>query len=272
MTSSAAGAASLMSYPISRSKLSPIVQASVALRTTGVALMLSSFFIVGAPIQWLILRFAPRAANFLPWLFYRLLLWLVKVRVKVHGAPNTIPQLIVANHISWTDIPALGCVYPVSFLAKQEIARWPVVGTFARLQKTIFVDRGRRQSVLDANAIMAARLRAGACIAIFPEGTTSDGTHLGPFRSAHFGVAQDLVALCSESLRIHPVAIRYSSPRAAWCGDMLLLPHVIGLLRGAPVTCDLIFCAPIEFGANADRKIIAEECRRRIAAALAAAA
>jgi lyso-ornithine lipid O-acyltransferase len=270
MTSTAPGAASLMSYPIAHSKLSPIAQASVALRTTGVALMLSLFFVVGAPIQWLILRFAAPAANFLPWLFYRVLLWLVKVHVDVHAAPDRIPQLIVANHISWTDIPALGSVCPISFLAKREIARWPVVGTFARLQKTIFVDRGKRQSMLDANAAIASRLRSGASIAIFPEGTTSDGTQLGPFRSAHFGAAQDVLAR-SESLHIHPVAIRYSSPRAAWCGDMLLVPHVIGLLRGAPVTCDLIFCAPIEFKANADRKIIAEECRRRIAAALAAA-
>lgn len=272
MTSSAAGAASRMSYPISGSKLSPVVQAIVALRTTGVALVLTLFFVIGAPIQWLILQLDTRASNFLPWLFYRLLLWLVKVRVIVHGAPGTMPQLIVANHISWTDIPALGGAYPISFLAKREIARWPVVGTFARLQKTIFVDRGKRRSVLDANAVIAARLRSGACIAIFPEGTTYDGTRLGPFRSAHLGVAQDLLARRSESLRVHPVAIRYSSPRAAWCGDMLLLPHVIGLLRGAPVTCDLIFCAPLEFKANADRKIVAEECRRRIAAALAAPA
>lgn len=260
-----------MSYPISRSKLSPVEEAAVALRTGGVALMLSFFFIVGAPLQWLILRLDVGGSNVLPRFFYRLLLWLVKVRVNVHGAPDEIPQWIVANHISWTDIPALGLVCPISFLAKREIARWPVVGTFARLQNTIFVDRGKRQSVAEANAVIAARLRGGASIAIFPEGTTYDGTQLGPFRSAHFGVAQDLLALGLKNPRIYPVALRYSSPQAAWCGDTLLLPHVIGLISGAPVTCDVIFCAPLEFEANADRKQVAEECRMRIAAALAEA-
>jgi 1-acyl-sn-glycerol-3-phosphate acyltransferase len=260
-----------MSYPILRSKLRPVVRATVALRISGVALMLSLFFVIGAPIQWLILRLDAGGSNVLPRLFYRLLLRLVKVRVNVRGAPDAVPQLIVANHISWADIPALGSVLPISFLAKREIARWPVVGTFARLQKTIFVDRGNRQSVVDANAVIAARLRRGDSIAIFPEGTTYDGTQLGPFRSAHFGAAQDLLALGLKSLRIDPVAIRYSSPHAAWCGDALLLPHVIGVISGAPVTCDLIFCAPLEFAANADRKQIAEECRRRIAAALAEA-
>ncbi len=241
------------------------------MRIAGVALMLTVFFVVGAPIQWLILRLDVGGTNVLPRLFYRLLLWLVKVRVNIHGAPDVIPQLIVANHISWTDIPALGSAVPISFLAKREIARWPVVGTFARLQKTIFVDRGNRQSVVDANALIVAHLRRGDSIAIFPEGTTYDGTQLGPFRSAHFGVAEDLLAPGLRSLRIDPVAIRYSSPHAAWCGDAALLPHVIGLIRGAPVTCDLIFCAPLEFAANADRKQIAEESRRRIAAALAEA-
>jgi lyso-ornithine lipid O-acyltransferase len=260
-----------MSYPILRSKISPFEQAEVALRISGVALMLSFFFMVGAPLQWLILRLRAGGSDALPRLFYRLLLRLVKMRVNVHGAPDEIPQLIVANHVSWTDIPALGSVFPISFLAKREIARWPVVGTFARLQKTIFVDRGKRHSVIGANAVIAARLRGGACIAIFPEGTTYDGTHLGPFRSAHFGLAQDLLALGLESLRVYPVAIRYSSPHAAWCGDTLLLPHVIGLTAAAPVTCDLIFCTPFDFAPSVDRKIVAEECRNRIAMALAEA-
>jgi 1-acyl-sn-glycerol-3-phosphate acyltransferase len=265
----------LMSYPILSGKSRSVLHVMVAVRAAAIALMLTFFLLVGAPIQWLILRLDPRLSHVLPRRFNRLLLRLLKVRVAVHGLkPAEIPRLIVANHVSWTDVPALGTLYSICFLAKQEVSTWPIIASFARLQRTVFVDRSKRKSVLNANAALAQRMLAGACVALFPEGTTYDGTSLGPFRSAHFAVAQDLFSLSSgeASLRVYPVAIRYSSPHAAWCGDALLLPHVIGLLRGAPVTCDLIFCAPLDFDAAADRKAIADECRRRIAAALAAEA
>jgi 1-acyl-sn-glycerol-3-phosphate acyltransferase len=260
-----------MSYPGPSFKSRSVFQVMAA--SVGIALLLAFSLIIAAPIQWLILQLDSRAAHVLPRLFNRLLLGLVNVRVAVHGkTPDEIPQLIVANHVSWTDVPALGTLYSICFLAKREVSTWPIVASFAHLQRTVFVDRGKRTSIRHANAAMAERMLKGACVALFPEGTTYDGTSLGPFHSSHFGVVQDLFSANSgqANLRIYPVAIRYSSPHAAWCGDTLLLPHVIGLLRGAPVTCDLIFCAPLAFDAGADRKAIAQECRRRIAAALSA--
>ncbi len=242
--------------------------------SAGIAMMLAFSLIIAAPIQWLIVKLDSRASHRLPRLFNRLLLRLVRVRVVVHGTrPDEIPQLIVANHVSWTDVPALGTLYSICFLAKREVSTWPIIASFARLQRTVFIDRNQRKSIPDANAELAERVLQGACVALFPEGTTYDGTSLGPFHSSHFGLAQDLFLAGSNqaSLRIYPVAIRYSSPHAAWLGDASLLPHVIELLRGAPVTCDLIFCAPLDFDATADRKTISEKCRSRIAAALAAA-
>jgi 1-acyl-sn-glycerol-3-phosphate acyltransferase len=274
LTARAASSASLMSYPISRFKLSPVSESLAILRAAGIVLLLIFSLVLAAPIQWLILQINPRRSHALPRLFNHLLLWLVKVRVKVQGEkPGGIPQLIVANHISWTDVPALGTLYSICFLAKREVSTWPIVAAFARLQRTVFVDRSQRKSILGANAALAERMLEGACVALFPEGTTYDGTSLGPFHSAHFGVVQDLFLANAgqASLRIYPVAIRYSGPHAAWCGEALLLPHVISLLRGPPLACDLIFCPPLDFDASADRKAIAEECRRRIAAALAAA-
>lgn len=261
-----------MSYPNLGSKSRSHFHVMVV--SAGIALMLVFSLIIAAPIQWLILQLDSRASHVLPRLFNRLLLWFVNVRVAVHGTkPDEIPQLIVANHVSWTDVPALGTLYSICFLAKREVSTWPIVASFARLQRTIFIDRSKRTSILHANAAMAERMLEGACVALFPEGTTYDGTSLGPFHSSHFGVAQDLFLASSgqASLRIYPVAIRYSAPHAAWCGDALLLPHVIGLLRGTPVICDLIFCGAVDFDATADRKTMADECRRRIAAALAAA-
>ncbi len=259
-----------MSYPISNPKLSLDFRPEVALRATGLVLLLGFSFLIAAPIQWAILRFVAPNSNVLPRLFYSLVLWLSKIRVKVHGLrQDEVPQLIAANHVSWTDIPALGTLRFTSFVAKIEVATWPIVGTFARLQRSIFIDRGKPKSIQAANRTMADLIRSGLCVALFPEGTTYDGTELGGLRSAHFAVAPDILNSSGARLRIHPVAIRYSAPHAAWIGDALLLPHVIGLFSGPAITCDLIFCPPIELDAGLDRKAIALECRRRIAAALA---
>ncbi|MGB8279114.1 MAG: lysophospholipid acyltransferase family protein [Methylovirgula sp.] len=250
------------------------------LRAAGVFATLIVFFVVGAPVQWLILRLSLPVADVLPLLFNRMLLYFLQIRVIVHGetaesaAEAALPQLLVANHVSWTDIPALGTIHSISFLAKREVAGWPIIATFARLQRTLFVDRLSRKSIRDANAAMAARMLEGGWVALFPEGTTHDGTELGRFHSSHFAAARDLLQSAShvEAVRVQPVAIRYSAPHAAWLGDDLLLPHVMELVKGAPVTCDLFFCAPVIFDRASDRKEIAQECNQRIEAMLAATA
>ena len=209
-----------------------------------------------------------------------MLLYFLQIRVVVHGEtpepgqPTHLPQLLVANHVSWTDIPALGTLHSISFLAKREVAGWPVIATFARLQGTVFVDRSSRKSISEANAAMAARMLAGAWVALFPEGTTHDGTQLGRFHSSHFAAARDLLAGAPniEVVRVQPVAIRYSAAHAAWLGDDLLLPHVMQLVKGAPIICDLFFCEPLIVGRAADRKMIAQQCNQRIEAMLAATA
>ncbi len=245
------------------------------LRASGVFFTLIGFFVAGAPVQWLVLRQHPSRAYILPLLFNRMLLYFLQIGVTLHGeAPRpglSTPQLLVANHLSWTDIPALGTIHTISFLAKREVSRWPIVATFARLQKTIFVDRDSRKSIRAANAAMAARMLAGGWVALFPEGTTHDGLALGRFHSSHFAAASDLLQDNPqiEAVRILPVAIRYSSPRAAWLGDDLLLPHVAELLRGTPITCDIFFCAPLIFDRASDRKEIAQQCTARIEAILA---
>ncbi len=111
----------------------------------------------------------------LPLLFNRMLLYFLQIRVVVHGGTaadasggvEALPQLLVANHVSWTDIPALGTLHTISFLAKREVSRWPIIATFARLQRTVFVDRESRKSIREANAAMAAahaRRRLGRAV------------------------------------------------------------------------------------------------------------
>jgi 1-acyl-sn-glycerol-3-phosphate acyltransferase len=246
------------------------------LRAFGVFLTLIFFFVVGTPLQWLVLKLSLPGRHILPLLFNRLLLGFLRIRVAVQRETPAsdavkLPQLLVSNHVSWTDIPALGTLHSISFLAKREVGTWPIIATFAELQGTIFVDRLSRKSIKDANATMARRMLDGAWVALFPEGTTNDGSALGHFHSSHFAAPRELLQEAPDvaAVSIQPIAIRYSSAHAAWLGDDLLLPHVMTLLKRAPVTCTILLGAPILFDRSSDRKAIAQQCTDKIAALLA---
>jgi len=244
------------------------------LRATGIALALLLFLSL-APLQWLALRRRWPLRLWLPGALGRTLAALVRQDVVVDRAPPPQgPRLIAANHVSWLDIVVLCSVEPVCFLAKREVEAWPVVSAFARLQETVFVDRQRRRTIPAANAAMAQRMLAGRPVLLFPEGTTGDGLALRKFHSSHFAAARDLLATASgiETVWVQPVAIRYSSPAAAWLGDATLLPHLWSLLKGEPIRCDLVFGKPLAYARGESRKAIAGEAASAIAGTLASMA
>jgi 1-acyl-sn-glycerol-3-phosphate acyltransferase len=232
-------------------------------------------FLSLAPLQWLALRRRWPLRLWLPVALGRTLAALLSLRVFAKRVPPPQgPRLIVTNHISWLDIVALCSVEPVCFLAKREVEAWPVVSNFARLQETVFVDRQRRRTIPAANAAMAQRMLAGRPMLLFPEGTTGDGSVLHKFRSSHFAAARDLLATASgiETVWVQPVAIRYSSPTAAWLGDATLLPHLWSILKGEPIRCDLVFGKPLAYTRGESRKAIASEAASAIAGVLASMA
>ena len=244
-----------------------------AIRAFLILIVIVGFFLVGAPLQALIARRAPRRAEAIPRLFCRLLLWLANVRVTVRGTwEGGGPVLVVANHVSWIDILAFGASAPFCFLAKDDVARWPVISTFAKVQGTVFVDRRRRRSIIPANRGMAARMAEGRPVLLFPEGTTFAGPAPGPFRSSHFAAARELLVSSPATLSVAvlPVAIAYASPAAAWIGDDALLPHLWRTLRGPPIACTIAYGAPIAYTRGADRKDIARTARATIAGLIAA--
>ena len=109
----------------------------------------------------------------------------IGVRLRIHGE---IPRggLIVANHVSYLDIVALSAIATCAFVSKKEVARWPLFGLYARLGATIFVDRERRSAVADVAGEMRERLDAGVPLTLFPEGTSTGGSDVLPFRSSLF--------------------------------------------------------------------------------------
>jgi len=150
--------------------------------------------------------------------------------------------LFVMNHVSWVDVFVICALVPVRFVAKSEIAGWPVLGRFAGAVGTVFVERGRRHAVAHVNAAVAARLRAGALIGIFPEGTTTDGTRLLRF---HANLIQPAI---DAQVPIVPLALHYHqdhqpSTAAAFIDDMTLAGSLWRILI-APRLAVRVHCLP----------------------------
>lgn len=243
-----------------------------ALRFVFVTLALLGFFLVGIPLQWLMALVRSSSSHRLTLLLCRTLLRVSRVTLEVEGSwPKEEAVMVVPNHISWIDIVALASLGPFCFLAKSEVARWPVVSAFASLQNTIFLDRRRRRSILAVNRALAARMREDRAVLLFPEGTTFAGPQPERFHSSHFAAARDLLALdpSRRSVAVQPVAIAYSRADAAWVGDEALVPHVWRVLHQPPLTCRIRFGAPILYRPGSDRKVVARQARDAVAALLA---
>lgn len=211
-----------------------------------------------------------------PVMFHHLLCAILRVRVRRLGAPSAAgPRLIVSNHVSWLDIPILGSLEPMTFLAKKEIGG-PFLGRqVANLQGVVYVDRQRKRTIPNVNADMAAAMSAGEPVVLFAEATTGDGVRLLKFRSSHFeaaraagGVVQPLYL---HFKRLGGLALdRREMARVAWYGDMKFLPHLLAFLADGGLECDVYYGAPIQVADFSDRKALArmtEVAMRRLAEA-----
>ncbi|WP_173934632.1 lysophospholipid acyltransferase family protein [Chelativorans sp. Marseille-P2723] len=220
-----------------------------------------------------------------PRLWHRLTLRVLGIRVHLRGRPATEkPLLIVSNHVSWSDILVLGSIMEAHFIAKAEVRGWPLLGTFARMQRSVFIERERRRASSTQAREIANRLASGDPMVLFAEGTTGDGTRILPFKSALFGAAQiALGTMDAERVLVQPAAIAYIRRNGlpldrrergsiAWIGDMDFLPHLKELLRRGAIDVEVRFAEPISCAAGTDRKALARksevEVRRMVAAAL----
>ena len=241
-----------------------------ALRLALTVLVLGVFTIVLLPFQLVAIRRGWRVATMLPYTWQRLAWRLIGMRVQVVGEPARAPLLVASNHSSWLDITVLGGLFrPVSFIAKAEVASWPVLGILAKLQRTIFIDRTRRQHTGMVAEEAGRRVANGEVVVLFAEGTTGDGNRVLPFRSALIGAARtaagDTVAM------VQPVAIAYvgiqgipvgrsDRPHIAWYGDMDFVAHFRRIIGQGAIDVVVSFGEPIPFGPETDRKRVAEQC------------
>jgi 1-acyl-sn-glycerol-3-phosphate acyltransferase len=232
---------------------------------------MSVLTLVLLPFQAVAVRLNLPLQRRIPVFFHRTVCALLGVRLRVIGSRMTEhPLLIVANHCSWLDIPVISAVAPAVFVAKQEIASWPLFGLLAKLQRSVFVDRTRRHKTRDVNAEIAQRLADGDPVVLFGEGTASDGNRILPFRSALIGAARDALAEAEHTGRvwIQPLSIAYTRvhglpvvrrdrARVAWYGRMPLGPHFARIARTGGIEVTATWGEPVAFDEQSDRKQIA---------------
>ncbi|MFD9391935.1 lysophospholipid acyltransferase family protein [Streptomyces sp. NPDC060000] len=181
----------------------------------------------------------------------------VRVRTTGASAPTGTGLLLVANHISWLDIPLLAAVRPARMLAKDEIRRWPVAGALVARGGVLFIDRDRLRALPATVARIADALRAGQAVAVFPEGSTWCGRAQGHFRRAVFQAALD------AGVPVQPVHIRYrdrdgaAGTAAAFVGDDPLLVSLWRVVSARGLMAEVEVRPVLAPGSHPDRRTLA---------------
>ena len=242
--------------------------------------LLTSLFVI--PWQAVALRFRIMGYRRMPYRYQRFLARLFDIRITVIGTPiQDRGVLMVANHTSYLDILVLGGTVECSFVAKSEVANWPFFGTFAKLQRTVFVERERRSKTAQSRDLIRERLLAGDALVLFPEGTSNDGNRVLPFKSALMGAAESEIGRDAQGRVLHvpvqPVSVSYVGlhgipmgrefrPFFAWYGDMELVPHLWESLTTGAVDAVVEFHPPMTVDQVGGRKALAARAEAMVRA------
>jgi 1-acyl-sn-glycerol-3-phosphate acyltransferase len=196
------------------------------------------------------------------------MLRLLGIGLVAEGTPRPGAKLLVANHVSWVDIAAINAVAPARFVSKAEVRHWPLFGWLANATGTLYIERERPRDALRVVHQMAAALQAGDTLAVFPEGTTSDGHALLPFH------ANLLQAAIATDTPVQAVALRFSdaehaiSPAAEFIGDTTLGQSLWWVACAQRLSVRVRFLTATSV-AHADRRRLAERLREEIEVELA---
>lgn len=202
----------------------------------------------------------------------RAALAILGIRREVIGTPMIEPGAVVANHVSWLDILVLNASNRVYFVAKSEVAAWPGIGFLARLTGAVFIARDPKQAHTQT-ALFEQRFLIGHRLLFFPEGSSTDGMRVLPFKStlfqAFFGT--DL----RHRMHLQPVSLVYQAPRQAdprfygWWGDMSLGAHLVQVLGdGRPGCVRIVWHPPVRVSDFADRKALAAQAEAQVRAGM----
>ena len=232
------------------------------------------------PVQAVALLLSARLAERIPLLVHRVVVWILDAKVTVKGEQvKEGAVLFVCNHASYADISLIGAHIRGSFVAKAEVAKWPLFGICAKLSRTVFVDRRARYARQQAEE-MKRRFERGDRLILFPEGTSSDGNRVLPFRSSLFATAE--IEIDGKPVAVQPVSLAYTRldgipmgrhlrPFFAWYGDMEMFSHLWGIVGVGRSTVVLEFHKPVTIRDFPSRKALAAYCQSVVAAGVSSA-
>lgn len=241
--------------------------------------------ILATPFQMFAVLFDSRLARDIPILYHKIACALLGIKIQVRGvAVVDRPVLFVSNHVSWLDITILARLLRVSFVAKKEVAAWAGFGHLAKMQRSVFIDRTRRSEAGRHSSEIETRLKAGDSLVLFPEGTSTDGRLVLPFKSSLFAIAEqrpgdDL----GKEVTIQPVTIAYTGingmplvraqrPWLGWYGDMDLPPHFWRVAGLGHIAVEVRFHDPVQPKNFPNRKALALYCHEQVVAGIQASA
>lgn len=219
-------------------------------------------------VEWPIFGQARPATPHITRFVCRSALRILRLPLSVRGKPMTLPGAIVANHSSWLDIFVLNAVQTIYFVAKAEVADWPMIGWLARATGTVFIAR-KGTEAKKQQEIFESRLQAGHRLLFFPEGTSTDAIRVLPFKSTLFEAF--FSPALERSMHIQPVTVVFHAPQGedrrhyGWWGEMDFAGHLLKMLatpRQGRV--EVIFHPEVPVDAFENRKTLAQHCERVI--------
>ncbi len=185
----------------------------------------------------------------------KILCYICGLKLKVHGKIQQNPVFIVANHVSWLDIPVVHSFKLAGFVAKEEISRWPVLGWAIKSGETLFIKRGKHESRREVLENIEDRLKQGRSIAVFPEGKVTNGDHLGRFHR------QLMQAAVETDTPIQAVAIKYikkdgtRNQQVCFKTDEKFVSNVFRIISLPICTVEVTFCEPVETKLKSARQV-----------------
>jgi 1-acyl-sn-glycerol-3-phosphate acyltransferase len=249
-----------MDHALPVARIRPLGWVLIGFRLILMVLML----VLCAPLHllWRLLR----AGRWWPRVFLSAIGTIAGLHIRIEGKPAR-GALLLANHVSWLDIPALAHATGSAFVAHDGLAAFPFLKWLCEMNDTVFIARSDRKSVaVQVQQVRAAMDQRGS-LTLFPEGTTSDGTGLLPFKSSLLSALDPL----PPGAIVQPVLLAYEdAARIAWVGEEHGLDNFKRILaRLRPVKLTLAFLTPLDDAALVDRKAISAAARARIAEAMA---
>ena len=225
--------------------------------------------------QFIVMQLRLSISKTFPLFYWHVYLRMIGIKVVVHGQwSQAQPTLFVSNHSSYLDVMILGSLIPGSFIAKRDIAHWPIVSLLAKkFNKTLFIERYRHHHAQQQRDVLCQHLLTRQNLILFPEGTTSDGNRVLPFKSSLFDCASTRIdglfitvqpiSITAIKLNDLPIA-RSFRPFYSWYGNMDLLTHMWVVFTCHRMTIEVVFHAPVTMDQFQHRKEMSKYCEQVI--------